>query len=104
MLWVKLWIIGNALRSKSAYISLSLADHGSAISPTYPFNKLTYLRIDALLGPVFLASIFINYYMVYKGIGLAIGFAIFGDPILTPGLKWLNRNYPSWPQLLEPKK
>ncbi|TGO53672.1 hypothetical protein BOTNAR_0289g00120 [Botryotinia narcissicola] len=75
----------------------------NAISPTPPFPKLAFLRIDAVLVPAFLISLFVSYYMVYKGIGFLIGFGIFGDPILTPSLQWLNQNYPSWKELLEPK-
>ncbi|PQE27948.1 Proteasome subunit beta type protein [Rutstroemia sp. NJR-2017a BBW] len=75
----------------------------NAISPTPPFHKMTFLRINALLAPAFLISLWVNYYMVYKGIGFAIGFGIFGQPILAPSLHWLNRNYPNWMELLEPK-
>jgi hypothetical protein len=53
---------------------------------------------------MFFMSLFVNYYMVYKGIGAGIGFALFGDPIITPAWQWLNRNYPNWMELLEPKK
>lgn len=42
--------------------------------------------------------------MVYKGTGFAIGFGVFGDPILTPALTWLNSKFPMWMELLEPKK
>ncbi|KAL2066057.1 hypothetical protein VTL71DRAFT_2128 [Oculimacula yallundae] len=75
----------------------------NAISPTPPFSKLSFARIDAVILPLFLGSFFISSYMVYKGAGLAIGLAIFGDPALTPALEWLNRNYPTWVELLEPK-
>ncbi|THV43998.1 hypothetical protein BGAL_0773g00030 [Botrytis galanthina] len=75
----------------------------NAISATPPFPKLAFLRIDAVLVPAFLISLFISYYMVYKGIGFFIGFGIFGDPILTPSLQWLNQNYSNWKELLEPK-
>ncbi|PQE09162.1 Proteasome subunit beta type protein [Rutstroemia sp. NJR-2017a WRK4] len=64
---------------------------------------MAFLRINALLAPAFLISLWVNYYMVYKGIGFAIGFGIFGQPILAPSLQWLNRNYPNWMELLEPK-
>ncbi|KAF7896685.1 uncharacterized protein EAF01_009088 [Botrytis porri] len=75
----------------------------NAISPTPPFSKMSFLRIDAVLVPAFLMSLFVSYYMVYKGIGLFIGFGVFGDPILTPTLQWLNQNYSNWKELLEPK-
>jgi hypothetical protein len=82
----------------------AFADDDSAMSPTPPFHHLSFLRMDAVLVPALLVSIFVNYYMVYKSMGFAIGFGIFGDPILTPSLQWLDRNYPGWTQLLEPKK
>ncbi|KAK0124803.1 hypothetical protein ONS96_008684 [Cadophora gregata f. sp. sojae] len=75
----------------------------NALSPTPPFSKLSYLRIDAVLLPLFLGSLFLSSYMVYKGTGFAIGLGIFGDPLLTPALKWLNHNVPNWVELLEPK-
>ncbi|KAH8904517.1 hypothetical protein BR93DRAFT_899550 [Coniochaeta sp. PMI_546] len=75
----------------------------NAINPTPPFSPYSYLRIAAILVPMFLMSFFVNYYMVYKGIGAGIGFALFGDPILTPAWNWLNRNYPHWMEQLEPK-
>ncbi|TGO21385.1 hypothetical protein BPAE_0223g00140 [Botrytis paeoniae] len=76
----------------------------NAISATPPFPKIAFLRIDAVLVPAFLMSLFVSYYMVYKGIGFFIGFGIFGDPILTPSLQWLNQNYSNWKEHLEPKK
>ncbi|RDW63676.1 hypothetical protein BP6252_11221 [Coleophoma cylindrospora] len=75
----------------------------NAISPTPPFHCLSYLRIDAVLVPALLMSLFVDYYMVYKGIGFAIGLGIFGDPLLTSGIYWLNRNCPHWMELMEPK-
>ncbi|KAF7917533.1 hypothetical protein EAE99_009199 [Botrytis elliptica] len=84
----------------------------NAISATPPFPKMAFLRIDAVLIPIFLMSLFVSYYMVgavsrfqnsYKGIGFFIGFGVFGDPILTPSLQWLNQNYSNWKELLEPK-
>jgi hypothetical protein len=76
----------------------------SAINPTPPFSSYGYLRLVAILAPMLLLSFFVDYYMVYKGIGAGIGLALFGDPILTPAWDWLNRNYPNWMQQLEPKK
>jgi hypothetical protein len=42
--------------------------------------------------------------MVYKGTGFAVGFGLFGDPIISPGLKFLNEKLPRWKEMLEPKK
>ncbi|KAK5188541.1 hypothetical protein LTR92_011426, partial [Exophiala xenobiotica] len=75
----------------------------NALSPTSPFSHVAFLRIDAVLVPLFLMSLFINYYMVYKTTGLAIGFVIFGDPILTPSMAWFKRKVPNYMELAEPK-
>jgi hypothetical protein len=42
--------------------------------------------------------------MVYKGTGFAIGFGLFGDPIITRCLTLLNKRFPTWMEMLEPKK
>ncbi|KAJ6118928.1 hypothetical protein N7471_013548 [Penicillium samsonianum] len=75
----------------------------SALSPTPPFSRFAFFRIVAVLVPLFLVSLFINYYMVYKGIGFVIGFVIFGDPMLTPAAAWLKRNVPDYKELAQPK-
>jgi hypothetical protein len=62
------------------------------------------LRIEAVLAPLFLTSLFIPQYMIYKGTGFAVGFGLFGDPIISPGLKFLNEKFPRWKEMLEPKK
>lgn len=76
----------------------------SAITPKPPFSPYGYLRLVAVLAPMFLMSLFVDYYMVYKGIGAGISLVLFGDPILTPAWHWFNHNYPTWMQQLEPKK
>ncbi|CAL3971530.1 unnamed protein product [Diplocarpon coronariae] len=75
----------------------------NAISPIPPFSRYSYLRIDAVVLPLFLSSFIISSYMAYKGAGLVVGFGIFGDPLLTPSLRWLNQKYPVWAELLQPK-
>lgn len=39
--------------------------------------------------------------MLLKGTGFGIGFGFFGDPIITPGLQYVNKNFPQWVQWLE---
>ncbi|KAF3903168.1 hypothetical protein ABW21_db0208901 [Orbilia brochopaga] len=75
----------------------------NSISPTAPFSKAGYVRIDICLVPMLLTSFFVNYYMVYKGIGFALGIGIFGDPIIRSSIKCLNKNIPDWMELMEPK-
>jgi hypothetical protein len=76
----------------------------SAISPKPPFSRFSFLRIDAILAPLLLVSLFVDYYMVYKGIGFAVGFIIFGNPILRPMMAWFKRHVPNYMELAEPKK
>lgn len=75
---------------------------GNALDPTPPFPQETYrLRLAAVVVPLLAASIFISSYMFVKGLTFGVGFGFFGDPIITPGLKWLNRTFPHWQKLLE---
>lgn len=76
----------------------------SAITPSPPFWEYSFLRIDAVILPLFLTSFLFSSHAVYKAAGFAIGFVIFGDPLMTPGLQWLNHKYPKWLETLEPKK
>ena len=76
----------------------------SAISPIPPFPRFSFLRIEAVLAPLFLTSLFVPQYMIYKGTGFAIGFGLFGDPIITRGLKFLNEKFTRWKEMTEPKK
>lgn len=39
-----------------------------------------------------------------KMAGLLTGFLIFGEPLVSRGIKYLNRYYPNWPQLLRIEK
>lgn len=75
---------------------------GNALSPTPPFPREIYrLRLALLVVPLFLASLFVTSYMVVKGTTFGIGFAFFGDPIISRGLSLLNRRFPHWQKLLE---
>ncbi|KAJ5337458.1 uncharacterized protein N7506_005480 [Penicillium brevicompactum] len=75
----------------------------SALLPTPSFARFAFIRIVADIAPLFLLSLFVNYYMVYKGIGCLVGFVIFGDPMLTPTIAWLKRNVPKYKELAQPK-
>lgn len=75
---------------------------GNALSPTPPFPRATYrIRLAGIVAPIFLGSFFISSYMFTKGMTLGIGFGFFGDPVISRGLVWLNKNYPNWQKLLE---
>jgi hypothetical protein len=78
----------------------------SALSPIPLFPSEVYrLRLIAVLLPlVFGVSLFVTPYILLKFFSFLIGFIFFGDPILSRGLRWLNRTIPNWQKLLEPRK
>jgi len=99
----------TAMWNKMRPIMHSIADvsdtwerFGNALSPTPPFpNDVYRLRLAAVVVPMLAASVFISSYMVVKGTTFGIGFGFFGDPIIQPGIKWLNSTFPNWQKLLE---
>ncbi|KAI1082526.1 hypothetical protein F5B20DRAFT_597485 [Whalleya microplaca] len=101
--------VENAMWTKMRPIMHGIADvsdtwerFANALSPTPPFPKDIYrLRLAALVVPLVLVSIFLSSYVFVKGATFGIGFGFFGDPVITRGLTWLNRNYPHWEKLLE---
>lgn len=75
---------------------------GNALSPTPPFPQELYrLRLAAVVVPLLGISIFVTSYMFMKGVTFGVGFGFFGDPVIQPGIKWLNSNFPHWQKLLE---
>jgi len=83
---------------------MQLLKSDSAVSPTPPFSRLSFLRIEAILLPLLLTSLLVPQYLVYKSTGFAIGFGIFGEPIISRALAILNERFPNWTQMIEPKK
>lgn len=75
---------------------------GNALSPTAPFHKKQpQLRLAACLVPVLLGSYFTTSYMLLESIGFGLGFAFFGDPVITPTINYLNTHIPHWQRYLE---
>lgn len=75
---------------------------GNALSPIPPYPRNLYrLRLAALIAPLVCGSFFISSYMFMKGLTFGAGFGFFGDPIMAPGLAWLNKTFPRWQKLLE---
>ncbi|KAJ5399039.1 hypothetical protein N7465_009528 [Penicillium sp. CMV-2018d] len=75
---------------------------GNALSATAPFPQLSpRLRLVAVLGPAFLASILTSCYVFMKLSTLSIGLAFFGDPIIRRGIVYLNRRLPNWRKLVQ---
>ncbi|KAF1983738.1 hypothetical protein K402DRAFT_382549 [Aulographum hederae CBS 113979] len=74
----------------------------NTLSPTPPFPRdVQRLRLAAVIVPLLAISFFITPYMFIKGITFGVGFGFFGDPVIQPGLEWLNRTIPNWQKLLE---
>ncbi|KAI0425745.1 hypothetical protein F5Y09DRAFT_334701 [Xylaria sp. FL1042] len=101
--------VENAIWSKMRPIMHGISDVtdtwerlGNALSPTPPFPQDTgRIRLASLLVPLIIVSLFTTSYMAVKGASFGVGFGFFGDPIITPGLRWLNRQYPHWQKILE---
>jgi len=75
---------------------------GNALSPTPPYPKDLYkFRLAGLVVPVLAMGMFVTSYMFMKGLTFGVGFGFFGDPVIQPGLRWLNRTFPHWQKLLE---
>lgn len=74
----------------------------NALSPTPPFPKdRSRLRLAALIVPLLGVSMCTTSYMFMKGTTFGIGFGFFGDPVMQPALRLLNRKFPNWQKLLE---
>ncbi|KAI3319807.1 hypothetical protein HD806DRAFT_538776 [Xylariaceae sp. AK1471] len=101
--------VENAIWSKMRPIMHGITDitdtwerFGNALSPTPPFPQETYrIRLAGLVAPLLIVSVFVTSYMFVKGATFGVGFGFFGDPIITPGLRFLNRKFPHWQKLLE---
>ncbi|RDI88722.1 hypothetical protein Vi05172_g1157 [Venturia inaequalis] len=99
----------NAMWSKMKPIMHGLADvadgwerFANALSPTPPFpQNISRLRLAGLVVPLLVMSMFVTSYMFIKGVTFGAGFGFFGDPIIQPGLRLLNREFPHWQRLLE---
>ncbi|KAK1833660.1 hypothetical protein QBC39DRAFT_44910 [Podospora conica] len=73
----------------------------NALNPTPPFPVLRpRLILASCLTPLLFTFLFFSSHMIVKSLGLLIGFAIFGDPLIAKGTDFLNRNYPGWKQYL----
>ncbi|KAI0150823.1 hypothetical protein GGR57DRAFT_471667 [Xylariaceae sp. FL1272] len=101
--------VENAIWSKMRPVMHGIGDvadawerFGNALSPTPPFPQNTYrLRLAGLVAPMLLLSLFLTSYMFMKGVTFGAGFGFFGQPLITRGLIFLNRQYPHWQKLLE---
>ncbi|KAI4734174.1 hypothetical protein E4T50_15280 [Aureobasidium sp. EXF-12298] len=99
----------TAMWSKMRPIMHGLADvadtwerFANALSPTPPFPRDLYrLRLAGVVVPLIAVSLLTSAYMFTKGVTFGIGFGFFGDPVIQPGLRWLNRTFPHWQKLLE---
>ncbi|KAH8645820.1 hypothetical protein BX600DRAFT_421383 [Xylariales sp. PMI_506] len=101
--------VENAMWTKMRPIMHGVADvtdtwerFANALSPTPPFPQDIYrLRLATLVSPLLVVSLFVSSYAFVKGTTFGLGFAFFGDPVITRGLRLLNRRFPHWEKLLE---
>lgn len=101
--------VSNAVWAQARPIMHLIADFvdtwerfGNALNPTAPFpHRRPKLILCSVLVPLMLATYVTSPYMLIKGIGFGAGFGFFGDPIITPGLAFLNRTYPRWEKYVE---
>ncbi|KAL5416849.1 hypothetical protein PMIN03_001914 [Paraphaeosphaeria minitans] len=99
----------TAMWSKMRPIMHGIADatdtwerFANALSPTPPFPQNRYrIRLAAVVAPIVLLSLFVTSYMFMKGLTFGVGFGFFGDPIILPVARYLNREFPDWQKLLE---
>lgn len=73
----------------------------SILNPTPPFSHIPRLRLAATVVPILVAVTIIPSALFVKGATFMAGFAMFGEPLVTRGILWLNTNYPNWPESLE---
>ncbi|EGR47070.1 uncharacterized protein TRIREDRAFT_64916 [Trichoderma reesei QM6a] len=101
--------VANMVWTKTGPVMHMLSDFvdtwerfGNALSPTPPFPvERPRLTLAACLVPPLLLSFYVTSYMLLKGIGFGFGFVLFGDPIITPALQFINRTYPRWEKFTE---
>ncbi|PTB63150.1 hypothetical protein BBK36DRAFT_1171950 [Trichoderma citrinoviride] len=98
MVWTKTGLLMHML---SDFID-TWERFGNALSPTPPFPvEKPRMTLAACLLPALLLSLYVSSYMLLKGIGFGVGFVLFGDPIITPALQFVNRTYPRWEKFIE---
>lgn len=101
--------ISRAVWTKARPVMHAMADFvdtwekfGNALSPTPPFHKQRpQLRLAGCLVPLLIGSYLTTSYMLLKGMGFVVGFAFFGDPVITPTIRFLDRRIPHWQRYLE---
>ncbi|KAM3430335.1 hypothetical protein MY4824_007747 [Beauveria thailandica] len=74
----------------------------NALNPTPPFHKSRpKFRLAAPLLPIVLASLYTTPYMLTKMSGFALGFLLFGKPLLDRLIQMLEDTYPRWQHFVE---
>ncbi|KAH8099327.1 hypothetical protein BXZ70DRAFT_1065633 [Cristinia sonorae] len=74
----------------------------NALSPTPPFpTRAPRMRIAAPLVPLILITYFIKAAIVVRVFSFILGFAFFGQPLITRGFHWLNDRIHNFREYLE---
>ncbi|KAI0697567.1 hypothetical protein BC835DRAFT_1270194 [Cytidiella melzeri] len=75
---------------------------GNALSPMRPFPYWrARLRIAGPLLPLIFVTYFTPIALVMRVVSFSIGFAFFGQPLITQGVHWLTQKVPNWTDYLE---
>ncbi|KZT00031.1 uncharacterized protein LAESUDRAFT_709421 [Laetiporus sulphureus 93-53] len=74
---------------------------GNALSPTPPFSHAPRLRLAAVVLSLMVAMTIVPSALFVKATTFGIGFAIFGQPIMTRSVHWITTRYPNWREALE---
>ncbi|KAI0937422.1 hypothetical protein AcV5_005335 [Taiwanofungus camphoratus] len=100
--------VETAIWEKARPVMRALADitdvwerFSNALSPTPPFSHIPRLRLAGLLLPIIIAVTVFHSAVFVKGATFCIGFALFGQPVITRGAHWLTHRYPNWREMLE---
>ncbi|KAM7212518.1 Protein of unknown function (DUF3292) domain containing protein [Rhypophila decipiens] len=79
---------------------------GNALDPRWPFGeagKRFRFVLGGMLGVLIFGGLVVPGWLIVKGLGFAIGFLLFGDPVIMAVVGWLDRAYPVWREYLSLK-
>ncbi|KZT02106.1 uncharacterized protein LAESUDRAFT_815547 [Laetiporus sulphureus 93-53] len=74
----------------------------NALSPTPPFSPR--LRLAAVVRSLVVAMTIVASALFVKATTVGVGFAMFGQPIMTRSVHWITTRHPNWREALELRK
>ncbi|OSX66771.1 hypothetical protein POSPLADRAFT_1129096 [Postia placenta MAD-698-R-SB12] len=73
----------------------------NVLSPTPPFSHAPRLRLAVLVLPLLLATTVFRSEIFVKAGSFGLGFALFGQPLISRGAHWLTHRFPNWREMLQ---